>query len=96
MRASERRASYLATHRELPPAIAEAIDRGHVVAGMSAEQVQFVLGEPRQRRTFGGESPLEIWIYGAEKFHQDPAHSHGASLFRLVLLGGRLILVEPL
>lgn len=50
--ASVRRNAYLAAHRELRPAIAEAIAKGHVIGGMDREQVTAVLGDPVRRTTF--------------------------------------------
>jgi len=95
-RASYRRAEYLETHRELSPRIADAIDRGHVIAGMDHEQVVVVLGQPLKRADYGGAPPAEVWLYPGHRFHQDQVTTHGATLFRLVFVDGRLVLFEPL
>lgn len=95
-RASYRRAEYLESHRELPPRIADAIDRGHVVTGMDQEQVVVVLGQPLKRTSYGGAPPAEVWLYPGHRFHQDQVRTHGATLFRLVFVDGRLLLFEPL
>lgn len=95
-RASVRRAEYLETHRELPPRIADAIDRGHVVTGMDQEQVVVVLGQPLKRTDYLGAPPAEVWLYPGHRFHQDQVRTHGATLFRLVFVDGRLMLFEPL
>ncbi len=94
--ASVRAAEYLATHRELTPAVRSAIDRGHVILGMDREQVWVVLGEPLRKASFGDRDPIEVWIYPAHRLHQDPVRSHGATLFRIVLLDGRVALIEPI
>lgn len=95
-RAGARRMAYLEEKRELPPAIADAIDRGHVVPGMDPEQVWVVLGDPVRQTSYPGPPVVEVWIYPVHRFHQDPVHSHGASLFRLVFLDGYLRVIEPI
>lgn len=94
--ASERVAEYLETHREVPPAIAEAMDRGHLALGMDRAQVVVVLGQPLKRTEYGGSPPIEVWLYPGARFHQDPLRTHGATLFRLVFIDARLRLFEPL
>lgn len=90
-----RRELYFASHRELPPAIAKAIETGHVVPGMDQEQVWVVLGDAVRKARFP-ESKIEVWLYPAVRFHQDPVHSHGASSFRLVFIDGVLRVIEPI
>ena len=41
-------------------------------------------------------SNVEVWLYPSVRFHQDPAHSHGASSFRLVFIDGILRVIEPI
>ena len=94
--AGERLGEYLKTHPELPPRIADAMDRGHVVLGMDQEQVVVVLGQPLKRTQYGGRPPAEVWLYPGDRIHQDPFRTHGATLFRVVFVGARLALFEPL
>ena len=95
-RAGPRREAYLQRVRELPPSIADAIAKGHVIAGMDREQVKVVLGEPVKSTVFRSPERLtEVWIYPAVRLHQGQLHSDGGSLFRLVLVNGKLAVVEP-
>ncbi len=94
--ASERLAEYLETHREVPPAIADAMDHGHVALGMDQTQVVVVLGQPLKRTEYGGSPPFEVWLYPGDRFHQEPLRTHGATLFRLVFIDARLVSFEPL
>ena len=77
-RQRDRREQYFASHRELSPTIANAIETGHVVPGMDREQVCLVVGDPVRKALFPAAS-TEVWLYPSLRFHQDPAHSHGAS-----------------
>lgn len=95
-RASVRWAEYQEMHRELPAPIARAMGSGHVMLGMDPEQIWVVLGTPSRRTRHGGAPPVEVWLYPAHRLHQDALHSHGATLFRLVFSGDRLVLIEPL
>jgi hypothetical protein len=95
-RAAARSAAYFSRHVEVTPAIAKAIQDGHILVGMNAEQVWVVLGDPIQRRSFDGSAAVSIWLYPAHKLHQDQLHSHGASSFRLTFIGDRLELIEPI
>ena len=90
-----RREQYFATHAELSPTIAQAIQTGHVVPGMDREQVWVVVGDPVKKSLFPA-SKAEVWLYPTVKFHQDPAHSHGASSFRLVFVNGILLFIDPI
>ena len=90
-----RRDQYFASQRELAPTIAYAIQTGHVVPGMDREQVWVVLGDPVRKSLFEAKW-VEVWLYPSERFHQDPVHSHGASSFRLVFIGGILRIIEPI
>ena len=94
-RASYRKQQYFAAHRELAPAVAQAIDTGHVIDGMDREQVWVVLGDPQRKSVFSS-GRFEVWLYPATRFHQDPQHSHGADSFRLVFVDGRLEIIEPI
>lgn len=89
--ASEGRAAYLKAHRELPPTIAEAIESGALMLGMNPQQVVAVLGQPLSRRAHGGTPPVEVW---QARVHQS-GRWHSGTLFRLVFVGGRLALIEP-
>lgn len=90
-----RREQYFAAHRELSPTVANAIETGHVVPGMDREQVWVVVGDPIRKSLFPA-SKVEVWLYPSVRFHQDPAHSHGASSFRLVFIDGILRVIEPI
>ncbi|MBI3491393.1 MAG: hypothetical protein HY047_06370 [Acidobacteria bacterium] len=90
-----RREQYFANHRELSPTIANAIETGHVVPGMDREQVWVVVGDPVRKSLFAAAN-VEVWLYPSVRFHQDPAHSHGASSFRLVFIDGILRIIEPI
>ena len=94
--ASIRLREYFADHGEVPSSIAAAMDRGHVLLGMDEGQVWAVLGEPVRRATFGASSSVRVWLYPAHRLHQDQVHSHGAQLFRLLFIEGRLALIEPI
>ena len=93
-RADLRRQQYLATHRGTPVDVAMAIEAGHVSPGMDRDQVLAVLGQPVRVAEFS-RSHIEIWLYPANRFHQDQLHSHGAGSFRLVFLDQRLSTIEP-
>lgn len=92
---SARQADYFASHREVSPAVAQAVESGHLLIGMDAEQVWVVLGDPAQKRRFP-DSGLEVWIYGPGRLHQDQLHSHGNESFRVVFIKNRLVLIETL
>lgn len=93
-RAQYRREQYFATHTEVPTAIAQAIATGHVIPGMNQEQVWVVVGDPLRKNLFPARH-AEVWLYSSVRFHQDPAHSHGAASFRLVFVDGILRFIEP-
>lgn len=94
--AGTRISDYLAGHPELSASVAEAMERGHVVLGMNERQVEVVLGDPARRSVFGAAPTVTVWLYPGHRLHQDPMRSHGVQLFRLVFIGGRLSLIEPL
>lgn len=94
--ASVRMSAYFSTHQEIPPSVADAIKRGHVIAGMDREQIVVVLGPPLKHRDYGGHPSIEVWLYQSYLFHQDAFRTHSASLFRLVFEDGYLKLIEPL
>lgn len=96
-RAGVRRDAYLLAHAELRPAIGEAIAKGHVIGGMDREHVTVVLGEPVRKTTFRRDGGIaEMWLYPAERLHQSQLHGDRATLFRLVLVNGIVVDVEPL
>ena len=82
---------YIQTHRSTPAAIADAMQRGHVLIGMTAEQVLVTMGEPTM--TSRGRSGVERWLYSAARFHQDQS-SHGATLAKISFISDRVALVE--
>lgn len=94
--ASARLADYYATPRELAPAVARAIELGHVVEGMDREQVWVVFGEPIRKTRFSGPGAPEVWLYPGYRFHQDALRGHGVTLFRVVFIDGRVALIEIL
>ncbi len=93
-RAAAREAAYFATRPEVSPAVATAIHEGHIVLGMTLEQVWVVLGDPVYKRAFGPNRAIEIWLFPAHRLHQDQLRSHGLS-FRLTFRAGRLVVIEP-
>lgn len=93
-RAAWRRQQYLQTNPELPPRIADAIQRGHVVLGMTEEQVRATLGAPSYVKVFQSPSQSSVWIYGGHLLHQDQLHTDSKSLFRIVFLNHRVVVIE--
>lgn len=87
---------YLQDHGELAPAVRKSMERGHVLMGMDLEQVQAVLGDPVQKKSFPGRSPVESWLYPAARLHQGHYRYSGGTLLRLVFIDGRLSLLEPI
>ncbi len=94
-RAAAREAAYFATRPEVPPSVATAIHEGHIVLGMTREQVWVVLGDPVYKRVFGRARATEIWLFPAHRLHQDQLRAHGMSSFRLTFRAGRLVVIEP-
>lgn len=82
---------YLQAHANTPAAIAEGMQRGHVLIGMTPEQVVVTIGEPKIRNR--GRSGMERWLYSAGLFHQDQS-SHGATLAKISFISDRVALVE--
>ena len=97
MRAQQdfRRQQFFATHREISPSVANAINAGHVILDMDREEVWVVLGDPVWKSMFRAGA-VEVWLYPAVRLHQDVMHSRGAVTFRLVFIDGRLRVIEPL
>jgi hypothetical protein len=93
-RAAFRLVEYFENHSEVAPSVAEAMQRGHVTLGMDEEQVFAVLGEPVRRARYAGAGAPHVWLYRGHKLHQ--GYAHGASLYRLVFLDGRLRVLEPI
>jgi hypothetical protein len=88
---------YFSQRRELLPSIRDAMIKGHVVAGMNAEQVRVVLGDPTRRTRFNrGGDAFDVWLFPGHRFHQEKLHGEGSTLYRLVLINGVLAIVEPL
>lgn len=94
--AAVRIADYLAVHREVAPAIADAMESGHVVLGMDAEQVRAVLGPPVQKVEGSGSPAIDRWLYPGHALHQGHFRFGASSLYRLVFVDGRLRLIEAL
>jgi len=96
-RATFRLERYFSTPRELRPSIRDAMLRGHVVKGMDAEQVRAVLGDPTRNTRFNRATDvIDVWLFPGYRFHQERMHGSGSTLYRLVLINGVLVLVEPL
>jgi hypothetical protein len=94
--AAKRSSRYLSAHPGTPSDIAEAISQGHVILAMDQDQVVAAVGQPDVRSRFGGARRPEVWLYRAVRLYQDILRSHGASLFRIVFVDGRVSVVEPL
>lgn len=94
--AAKRSSRYLSAHLGTPSDIAEAISQGHVILAMDQDQVVAAVGQPDIRSRFGGDRQPEVWLYRAARLYQDLLRSHGASLFRVVFLNGRVRFIEPL
>lgn len=88
-----RRQQFFATHQEVSPAIAAAINSGHVIVGMDREQVWVVAGDPVRKSIFRSGA-VEVWLYPAVRFHQG-AYTHGAASLRLVFVDGLLRVIDP-
>ena len=86
-----RQQQFLASHSDLPAPIAEAIRSGHVITGMTVEQVGAIAGDPVAKPVRYGN--VEVRLYRSAVFHQGPG-TH-ASLFRLVFIDGQLRVIEP-
>lgn len=82
---------YLRAHSATPPVIAEAMQRGHIVMGMTREQVLVTVGEPKMRTR--GKGTVEWWLYSAAPFHQDQS-SHGNTLAKISFIADRVARVE--
>ena len=92
-RAAYRLDEYFASHGEIAP-VAYAMRRGHIALGMDEEQVLAVLGNPVRRTRYEGRGAAQVWTYRGHQLHQ--GYAHGASLYRLVFLDGRLRVLEPI
>ena len=86
---SSRVERYLRAHPTTSSTIIDAMQRGHVLIGMTDEQVLVTIGEPNIR--YRGR--VERWLYRAALFHQDQS-SHGATLARIAFIDRRVALVE--
>ena len=70
--------------------------KGHVVEGMDAEQVRVVLGDPiRTSRFLRGGDVIDMWLFPGHRLHQGQMHGNGTTLYRVVLIDGVLVAVEP-
>lgn len=96
-RAAVRLDRYFSIPREVQASVRDAMLRGHVVEGMDAEQVRVVLGEPtRSSRFLRGGAVIDVWLFPGHRFHQGQTHGNGTTLYRLVLIDGFLVAVEPI
>jgi hypothetical protein len=86
---------YVRSHPELPRETVEAMEHGHVLVGMTTEQVQAMVGQPSYKRAFGGRRS-EVWILPAGRLNQRDARFHGASLCRIAFVDGRVAAVDPI
>ena len=93
-RAAWRRQQYLQKNPELPPRIADAIERGHVVVGMTEAQVRATLGAPVYVKVFESKLPKAVWLYPGHLLHQDQLHTDAKSLFRILFIDHRVALIE--
>lgn len=93
-RAAWRRQQYLQNNPELPPRIADAVERGHVVLGMTEAQVRATLGAPSYVKVFEARSPTAVWLYRGHLLHQDQLHTDAKSLFRIVFIDHRVAVIE--
>jgi outer membrane protein assembly factor BamE (lipoprotein component of BamABCDE complex) len=94
-RAQYRRDQYFSKPQEMSSEIANAMRNGHVVPGMTMEQVWVVVGDPVLKSAFPTAS-AEVWLYPSVRFHQDHLHGHGATSFRLVFVDGVLRIIDPI
>ena len=93
-RAAWRRQQYLQNNPELPPRIVDAIDRGHVVIGMTEAQVRAALGSPVYVKVFESQSTKAVWLYPGHRLHQDQLHTDAKGLFRIVFINHRVAVIE--
>lgn len=54
-----------------------------------------MLGEPAHRTTFE-RTKADIWLYPAGKLQQRDGRAHGAALYRVAFVDGRVAAVDPL
>lgn len=87
-------ADYFASHGELAPDIARAMQAGHIVAGMDTKQVWVVLGEPARKTRFE-RSETDVWLYRAHSLQQDH-YRLGTQGVRLIFAKDRLVVIEPI
>ena len=94
-RAQYRHDQYFSKPREISPEIADAMRIGHVIPGMTMEQVWVVVGDPVRKSVFPA-AKAEVWLYSWVRFHQDQAHAHGSASYRLVFVDGILRIIDPI
>lgn len=96
-RSAVRLERYFSAPRELRPSVRDAMLKGHVIEGMDAEQVQVVLGDATRKTRFSRDGDVvDVWLFPGYRFHQERLHGSASSLYRLVLINGVLVVVEPL
>ena len=84
----------VANPEELPPAVADALRRGHILLGMSTRQVLVALGPPVRRTRFD-RTGADIWVYKAFQIYQQH-HLFAGQDVRLVFIADRLVSIDPL
>jgi len=62
--AALQRSAYVDTHPELSELMAEAINNGQIMVGMSCEMVQVAWGKPVRMEAVDAEDAIVQWIYG--------------------------------
>jgi hypothetical protein len=65
-----RQQQFLTSHPDLPAPIAEAIRSGHLITGMTVEQVGAIAGDPVAKPVRYGN--VEVRLYRSTVFHQGP------------------------
>jgi hypothetical protein len=80
--------------RNAGDAVRDAVRIGHIVPGMTREQVVAALGEPI-RTTHSSRTPaMEHWLYPMERLHQEDLRGRGWSAVRITFIDGRVVRLE--
>jgi hypothetical protein len=64
--------------RDAGDAVRDAIRIGHIVPGMTREQVVAALGEPIRKKRSSKTPGMEHWYYPMERVHQEDRPQRGA------------------
>jgi len=86
----DRRLAYVNQHGELSAERREAISDGHVIVGMTMDEVRATVGEPMHvtksdRREADGPVHAEVWIYPGPVVHPSVMRSSQDSEFMVRL-----------